>query len=201
MTAFDPMPSVASEADLAPPEPDRPFRLAADWVFAYGSLIWDPGFEFVEHGLAQVHGYHRAFCIRSTRYRGTPERPGVVLGLDRGGSCVGMAFRLRPESRQRAIDGLYDREMTGGVYVARRLSTVLADGRRVEALAFVANHESDAYERLDDAQIVARLSTCCGQRGLNREYAIRTWHSLVAHGVHCPHLSRVGTRLLEAGCG
>ena len=170
-------------------------RVHADWVFAYGSLIWDPGFEFGESRLARVHGYHRAFCIRSTRYRGTPERPGVVLGLDRGGSCIGMAFRLRPASRRAAVDALFEREMTGGVYVARALSAVLDDGRRVRALAFVANRTSPSYQRLTDDEIVERLTSCCGQRGPNREYAVRTRRSLAARGVHCPHLGRLGRRL------
>ena len=64
------------------------------WVFAYGSLIWDPGFPFEEARPALLRGYHRAFCLYSTRYRGTPERPGLVLGLDRGGACRGVAFRV-----------------------------------------------------------------------------------------------------------
>ena len=169
---------------------------AADWVFGYGSLIWNPGFEFAESHLGQVHGFHRAFCIRSTRYRGTPERPGVVLGLDRGGSCLGIAFRLQPASRRHAIDGLYEREMTGGVYVPRMLSVALPGQRRVRALTFVANHQSASYERLADADIVSRLSSCCGQRGENRDYAIRTWRSLAEYGVHCPHLGRLGRQLL-----
>jgi cation transport protein ChaC len=197
MTSFDCRPAAVAIAEA--PEPADTGALP-DWVFGYGSLIWDPGFDFHESGLAQVHGYHRAFCIRSTRYRGTPERPGIVLGLDRGGSCIGMAFRLRPESRRDAVDALYEREMTGGVYVARTLSTVLGDGRRVRALAFVANHASPSYQRLTDDEIVERLTSCCGQRGPNRDYAIRTWRSLAEHGVHCPHLGRVGSRLLAAAC-
>ncbi len=197
MTAFDSTPSAVAIAEATEPAAARP---RVDWLFGYGSLIWDPGFAFRESHLAQVHGYHRTFCIRSTRYRGTPERPGVVLGLDRGGSCIGMAFRLCPDSRGDAVDALYEREMTGGVYVARTLSTVLADGRRVRALAFVANHASPSYQRLSDDEIVERLTACCGQRGPNREYAIRTWRTLADRGVHCPHLGRVGRRLLEAGC-
>jgi cation transport protein ChaC len=197
MTAFEPASAAAFHADPPPPAADRP---TVDWVFGYGSLIWDPGFDFEEAGLGQVHGYHRAFCIRSTRYRGTPERPGVVLGLDRGGSCIGMAFRLRPATRHRAVDALFEREMTGGVYVARTLQVVLGQGRRVSALAFVANRSSLSYERLTDDEIVRRLSDCCGQRGRNREYALRTLHSLADHGVHCPHLGRIGHRLAGAGC-
>lgn len=196
MTAFDrPALERLTHAEAQP----APSALLPDWVFGYGSLIWNPDFEFAESVLARVHGYHRTFCIRSTRYRGTPERPGVVLGLDRGGSCVGMAFRLEPGSRRRAIDALYAREMTGGVYRAQSLCAVLDDGRRIRALGFVADRSSPAYEALSDAQILARLSTSCGQRGPNREYALRTWLSLSSHGVHCPHLDRIGRLLLAAG--
>jgi len=195
-TDFDSAAPHASPADDTEATDARP---DADWVFGYGSLIWNPGFEFAEARLGQVHGYHRSFCIRSTRYRGTPEQPGVVLGLDRGGSCTGMAFRLVPGSRRRAVAALFEREMTGGVYVARLLAVALPDGRRVRALAFVANRRSSAFEQLHDDEIVRRLSSCHGQRGRNREYAIRTWHSLAEHGVHCAHLARIGQRL-ESAC-
>jgi cation transport protein ChaC len=180
-------------------------RVHADWVFAYGSLIWDPGFAFEATHLAQVHGYHRTFCIRSTRYRGTPDAPGVVLGLDRGGSCIGMAFRLDPEHRVAAIEALYEREMLNNVYVPTVLNATLRSGthagERVRALGFVANRNSPSYERLADAEIVRRLSDCCGQRGHNRDYALRTLQSLDDHGVHCPHLARIGRHLRQRDCG
>jgi cation transport protein ChaC len=202
MTAFEPSYDPEACAEAAEPCEDR---VHADWVFGYGSLIWNPGFEFAESHLGQVHGYHRTFCIRSTRFRGTPDAPGVVLGLDRGGSCIGVVYRLHPALRRQAIDGLYEREMTGGVYLPRILSVAIGGirneaPRRVRALTFIANHGSRSYERLTDAEIVRRLSACAGQRGHNREYAIRTWHSLAEHGVHCPHLGRVGRQLLAAGC-
>jgi glutathione-specific gamma-glutamylcyclotransferase len=196
MSAFDvsvPLPAEVGETvDAADPP------VSADWVFGYGSLIWDPGFDFEEAHLAQVHGFHRAFCIRSTRFRGTPESPGVVLGLDRGGSCIGMAFRLEAASRSGAIRGLYEREMSGSVYVPKVLDAVLRGGRRVRALTFIANRSSLSYERLSDDEIVRRLTCCGGMRGHNREYLIRTWQSLTERGVHCPHLARVGRILLHA---
>lgn len=196
MTAFDRPAADPALPDL-PDAADR--RPLPDWIFGYGSLIWDPGFDAVEQQLGQVHGYHRTFCIRSTRYRGTPERPGVVLGLDRGGSCIGMAFRIPPEARRPTVEALYAREMTGGVYVPRMLSVVLRGNRRVQALAFVANRSSPSYERLTDDEILGRLAGCCGQRGRNLDYALRTMRSLAEHGVHCPHLGRLGRRLLAAG--
>ena len=120
----------------------------ADWVFGYGSLIWDPEVDFEEESLARVHGYHRAFCIRSTLYRGTPERPGVVLGLDRGGSCVGVAYRLRHATRRESITRLYDREMRNRIYQPTLVSVTLCSGRQVRALTFVADRSHEGYEQL-----------------------------------------------------
>jgi len=169
----------------------HPDAVPADWIFGYGSLIWNPGFDFGESHLARVHGYHRSFCISSSRYRGTPDSPGVVLGLDRGGSCVGMAFRLRPDTRRAALQALFEREMTGGVYVARVVGITLGCSRRESALAFVANPVSEAYVKATEAEIVHRLKHCQGERGPNRDYALATWHSLRERGVHCPHLARL----------
>ena len=170
--------------------------LLADWVFGYGSLIWNPEIEFEQAELARVHGYHRAFCITSTHYRGTVEAPGVVLGLDRGGSCIGLAFRLHHAGRRRAIEQLYEREMLGDVYVPTLAVATLADGRQVHALTFVANRASTFYNLLPEAELLHRLANCAGQRGPNREYAVNTLHALQQHGVHDARMTRLVHQLL-----
>jgi cation transport protein ChaC len=174
--------------------------LLADWVFGYGSLIWNPEFEPLEAELARLHGWHRAFCIRSVRYRGDPEQPGVVLGLERGGSCVGVAMRLARASRRRTIERLYAREMLNDVYVPTLAPVTLRDGRQVRALAFVANRASEAWQRLEEAELLRRLARARGERGSNREYALNTWRALQARGVHDARLARLA-RQLEAGAG
>lgn len=171
--------------------------LLSDWVFGYGSLIWNPEIEFDRAILARAHGYHRAFCIRSTRYRGTPSRPGVVLGLDRGGSCVGVAMRLRHPKRRESISRLYDREMLNNVYTPTLVAVTLRSGAQIRALSFVADRTSPAYERLSDTQIIERLRDCSGKRGANRDYAINTFHALHERGVHDARLSRLVHRLLS----
>ncbi|HPU50098.1 MAG TPA: gamma-glutamylcyclotransferase [Burkholderiaceae bacterium] len=173
--------------------------LLTDWVFGYGSLIWNPEVDFLDSALGRVHGYHRAFCIRSTRYRGTPERPGVVLGLERGGSCVGVAYQLRHETRRHSIERLYEREMLNRVYVPTLAAVTLISGRQVRALTFVANRDSDAYQRLSEDEILSRLSGCCGQRGANRDYAVNTHQSLQERGVHDARLARLVYQLRAGG--
>ena len=191
-----------------------------DWVFGYGSLIWNPGFAYQEAVLARVHGYRRSFCIRSARYRGTPEAPGVVLGLAQGGSCIGMAFRLDPAHRAAAVKSLYEREMPGQLYVPRMIEAHrLIDTCRtidtqqtidthrmieapwptkaapVRALTFVANTAHPAFGLLPETEVLRRLLICAGERGANLEYAQRTHDSLRAHGVRCTVLERLMQRL------
>ncbi len=163
----------------------------ADWVFGYGSLIWNPEIDFADSHLARVHGYHRAFCIRSTRHRGTHDDPGVVLGLDRGGSCIGVAFRLHHPRRRDAISLLYEREMRNQVYIPSLLATTLSDGRQVRALTFVADRSSAAYQQLPENEVLRRLTHCHGGRGSNRDYAVNTFHALSERGVHDARLARI----------
>lgn len=170
-------------------------RLQAQWAFGYGSLIWHPDFEYAERHLVRVHGYHRAFCISSVRYRGTPEAPGVVLGLDRGGSCHGVVYRMQPGQEAAIVEGLYQREMPNHVYTPRLLLVRLADGRRIEAIAFVARRDHPSYLRLTREEILLRLSSCRGGRGPNRDYAINTWHALREWGIEDAGLGAIAREL------
>lgn len=188
----------------------------AEWVFGYGSLIWNPEIDYEHAELGRLHGFHRAFCIGSARYRGTPDNPGVVLGLDRGGSCIGMAFRLRPQTKVAAIAQLYAREMAPiiplsshghvpvrgvareSVYVPTRVRITLASGARAQALTFVANRECSAYKRLSEQEVLRRLCGCAGQRGPNHEYLLNTLSSLEARGVRDAMLARLAQRLRAA---
>src|SRR3954462_9078001 len=140
------------------------------WVFGYGSLMWSPSFRYREKHLARVHGYHRALCILSTRYRGTRSRPGLVMGLCRGGSCWGMAFRIDARRVRRTLVALWNREMPRRVYQPRLVRVRLAR-REIRALAFLADPEHPSYVRELDIHSRARLvAQGTGQRGACMDY-------------------------------
>src|SRR5262245_50238224 len=115
------------------------------WVFGYGSLMWNPGFDYVEHSQAIIFGYRRSLCVRSWVHRGTQESPGLVLGLDRGGSCRGMAFRVAPETRDEVLDYLRARELVTNVYLERRVPLRLNGGRQATAIAYVVDRSHAQY--------------------------------------------------------
>ena len=162
------------------------------WVFGYGSLMWSPGFRYAEKSVGLLRGYHRALCILSVRYRGTAHRPGLVMGLCRGGSCWGMAFRIPAARVPRILAALWRREMIRRVYEARLVPVRIRRGLRVRALAFVADSEHPQFVRELDlhgrAQLVAQG---VGQRGRCTEYIRRTLEHMYELGVTDPHLARV----------
>jgi cation transport protein ChaC len=141
------------------------------WIFAYGSLIWDPEFSYAESEPALLRGYHRSFCLYSYDYRGTPAQPGLVLGLDRGGSCRGMAFRLSPDALPEAIDRIWLREMSGRrVYDVRLLSVRTGRGLR-RALAFTVLRDCPDYAgRLSLDEAARLILGAVGRRGTCRDY-------------------------------
>lgn len=145
------------------------------WVFGYGSLMWRPGFEHEETVKATLHGYHRALCVRSFVHRGTPDAPGLVLGLDRGGSCHGLAFRVLPSGRDDVIAYLRSRELVTRVYRERTGPVRLEDGRRVMALTYVVDRRHVQYGGdLPAAEAARIVSTAKGQSGPNDAYVFNT---------------------------
>jgi len=168
------------------------------WVFGYGSLMWAPGFRPAEQKTGLVRGYHRAMCILSSRYRGTPEKPGLVMGLCRGGSCWGIAFRV-PETRVRRVLGaLWRREMLNNVYLPTMVQVTVGPKHRIRALAFVADATHRQFVRELDLHGRARLvAQGIGERGRCVDYIRNTLEHMLALGVNDPHLARI----LDAAAG
>ena len=163
------------------------------WVFAYGSLMWNPGFEFAESAPATLYGYHRALCIYSRIYRGTAERPGLVLGLDHGGACRGLAYRVPAPTAADVFDYLEQRERSRGEYVPRRCPVHLA-GRAVPALCYIANRAHHDYAHaLGLAEMAPLVRRGTGRHGRNVDYLANTLQHLETLGVHDPRLSELLT--------
>lgn len=161
------------------------------WVFAYGSLMWDPCFPHLEAQPALLRGYHRSFCIWSGRYRGTPENPGLVLGLDRGGACRGIAYRVAESAVADTLALLWAREMSRLTYQPRLVRVTHRSGA-VEALAFVADPRRKSYAgRLGDEAIAARIVASAGARGPNIDYLANTLRHLDELGLRDDRLHRI----------
>jgi cation transport protein ChaC len=165
------------------------------WVFAYGSLLWNPLFPVAEMRPARLAGLHRRFCLWSVASRGTHECPGLVLGLDRGGSCLGVAMRLPAMLAIDELHLLWRREMVVGSYHPRWVRAD-AGGREIVALTFVVRRDHPQYAgRLPLAAQVDALARACGAFGSSLDYLERTRVALVAHGVVDPYLEQLATRV------
>lgn len=161
------------------------------WVFAYGSLMWDPGFAPAEVSLASVLGYVRRFCLKSVVYRGTVAAPGLVLGLDAepGGACRGLALRVAAPDWPQVLAELRARELTTYAYAERRLPLELQDGRRVEAVAYVIDRAHEQYLGGLDLDAQARIiAHASGGRGPNADYLYNTAGHLAQMGVEDPEI-------------
>ncbi len=145
------------------------------WVFGYGSLIWNPGFPFIERLPARVFGYHRTLCVYSHVHRGTRDAPGLVLGLDRGGSCKGVAFQVEARHREETLNYLRARELVTNVYHEAHLEVRFDSGRRTHAVTYVVDKLHAQYAgRLSLPRQLELIRQGRGQSGLNRDYVLAT---------------------------
>ena len=166
------------------------------WVFGYGSLMWRPGFDFVERRDAAVRGYHRALCVYSVVHRGTVETPGLVLGLDRGGACRGVAFRVEAARRAATLDYLRAREQATAVYLERHVALKLEDGRQVRGIVYVADRKHLQYAgKLPSAQLLKLVREGRGQSGENPDYVLQTHEHLRKMGIFDPVLAELAQQL------
>lgn len=162
----------------------RPEAAGDVWLFAYGSLIWNPALHFAEQRLARVHGWHRAFCLSTIAGRGTAEAPGLVLGLDRGGACTGAAFRMEEAGLRTELSLLWQREMLSGSYRPRWVVVRGADGVPFgHAIAFTIRRDGEYYVRLEREELVRRLATAAGSLGSSAEYLYKTRDGLRGLGI------------------
>jgi len=176
------------------PIPDDELPKGDLWVFGYGSLMWRPGFDYLAECPARLIGEHRALCVFSHHHRGTAEKPGLVLGLDRGGTCQGTAFRVAEAARTATLEYLREREQISGVYHEVLRSVWLEnDAReRVQALAFVVDRNHRQYAGvLKLEQQLRYVANSRGISGPNRDYVIETVKALDARGCHDPALRRL----------
>ena len=168
------------------------------WIFGYGSLIWRPEFEFVERRHALLHGYHRSLCLWSRVNRGTPEKPGLVFGLDAGGSCKGVVFRIDPDQAPTIMEALWRREMPSGAYIPRWLNCRSAEGGII-ALAFTMNRNDDAYVRdLPPDQLLQIVRNAHGSYGPCVEYVLETADALAKYNIVDKRLSALALKLRQA---
>lgn len=168
------------------------------WIYGYGSLIWRPEFDYTERRHALLHGYHRALCLWSRVNRGTPEKPGLVFGLDIGGSCRGVAFRIDSGSAPDIMEALWRREMPSGAYIPRWLNC-RTDSGSILALAFVMNRDTDAYVRgLPQEHLIQIVRSAHGSYGPCIEYVLETADALQQHNITDKRLSALTHNLRQA---
>ncbi|MBJ7578664.1 gamma-glutamylcyclotransferase [Devosia sp. MC532] len=169
------------------------------WVFGYGSLIWNPGFSFVSSQLGMLRGAHRSLSIISHHHRGTPDVPGLVFGLARGGSCRGMAFEVSETVWDEVRAYLDARELVTSVYRDVWRPVTLADGRRVSALAYVVDEAHEQFAgSLPVAEQLAIIRAGVGISGRNVDYVINTANMLSQLGIRDKRLADIVRQLQEA---
>jgi cation transport protein ChaC len=168
------------------------------WVFGYGSLMWRPGFAHEQCIPARLSGFHRALCVFSHVHRGTPERPGLVLGLDRGGACRGVAFRAPAHAAEATLAYLRERELVTNVYreVVHRVTLLDGSQRAVDAVCYVVDRSHPQYAgKRAPEELLALVQQGLGKSGTNRDYVVATQEHLDQMGIRDPVLDWLAHRL------
>jgi cation transport protein ChaC len=182
----------------------RPDQGNGIWLFGYGSLIWNPAIHYVESRVARVEGWRRSFCLSTPAGRGTPENPGIVLALDAGGFCDGVAFRVAEEALPQELAAVWTREMPTGAYIPRWVPLLDPEGHVFgSGIAFTINRASRQYlAGLTEEEAVRRLSTACGRLGSCAEYLFQTQAGLSQLGIQdamVDHLAEAVTKAQARG--
>ena len=166
------------------------------WVFAYGSLMWNPAFEYAEVQQGRIEGWRRSFCFWTPMGRGTPELPGLMLALEDGGACEGIAYRLSPELVRSELGILWNREMLAGLYQARWVPAQLRDGRIVKAVTFVVDPDHCQYcGDLPLDRAAHHIAFAEGRRGACRDYLTNTAEHARSLGISDPYLEEMVARV------
>ena len=178
----------------------RPDAGEGVWLFAYGSLIWNPALHFDQRRLARVHGWHRSFCLSTKAGRGTPDKPGLVLGLDRGGACTGAAFHVPEALTKDELSLLWRREMLSGSYRPRWVRVRGADGTPFgHAITFTIRRDGEHYAGcLSRDDIVRRLASACGALGSSADYLFHTRDGLRSLGIVDTGIEDLARRVEQA---
>ena len=165
------------------------------WLFAYGSLIWNPLIHYVEKRVGTVHGYHRCFCLWSHIGRGTKAKPGLMLGLERGGACRGIAYRIAEAQAAEELEVVWRREMLTGAYAPRWVTAVTKEGP-LQAIAFLINRNHERYAgRLPEDRIIATIAEAQGPLGACATYLFNTVAHLEDLGIRDRRLARLRDRV------
>jgi len=173
---------------------ERPEHGDGLWVFAYGSLIWNPAMHITARLLARVDGWHRDYCLATTGGRGTPDNPGMLLGLKPGGACVGAVLRIDEDVLREELEILWRREMVADGYIPRWIAVETPAGKPLgSAIAFTINPEGPSYcGPMPESDLVRRIATARGSLGTAADYLFNTRDGLRSMGITDPLLERLG---------
>lgn len=174
-------------------------------IFAYGSLIWNPCFQFAQSRVVKLYGWHREFCLWTPLGRGTPDNPGLVLGLKSGGSCLGVAYRIAAADVEAELLLVWRREMVVGSYIPRWVKVSNEQETKVnaaynKAIAFTVNSHHSCYAgNLSRERILQSLATAQGELGSSAEYLQQTVEGLRQVGIYVPQLLQLQQTLIDTG--